>query len=245
MEDEEEKETTTTTMMRQMPRTLSHVIDVHHRARRKPNIARRHINIYTLGRAVLMQRSFFSLSLSSLSFSSPVIAVARFSRSLLSSSLVSLVHLLFLHLLLFFHLFSLLPFFFSRRATPRVIHCDGTSLPLVFRSALNKQAPIKVSGYIVHLEVGIISHGAHLRSTPVLSSALAPSLSSGSFSLCSCLSVCLFLSLFLSLPFDRNYVSKCSLISTRHAMLKTICHRRRKYAAERNVHSTCLHSREI
>jgi len=48
-----------TTMMKQMPRSLSHVIDVHHRARRKPNIARRHINIYTPGRAVLMQPSFF------------------------------------------------------------------------------------------------------------------------------------------------------------------------------------------
>jgi len=58
-------------MMKQMPRTLSHVIDVHHRARRKLNIARRHINIYTPGRAVLMQLSFFLLS-------SPVIAVARF-----------------------------------------------------------------------------------------------------------------------------------------------------------------------
>lgn len=36
-------------MMKQMPRTLSHVIDVHHRVRRKLNIARRHINIYTPG----------------------------------------------------------------------------------------------------------------------------------------------------------------------------------------------------
>ena len=34
-------------MMKQMPRTLSHVIGVHHRVRRKLNIARRHINIYT------------------------------------------------------------------------------------------------------------------------------------------------------------------------------------------------------
>lgn len=68
---EEEEEEEMTTMMKQMPRTLSHVIDVHHRARRKLNIARRHINIYiymyvymythACARAVLMQRLFFSL----------------------------------------------------------------------------------------------------------------------------------------------------------------------------------------
>jgi len=120
-------------MMKQMPRTLSHVIDVHHRARRKLNIARRHINIYTPGRPVLMQLSFFLLS-------SPVIAVARFvfaslfllaisSSSCTSSSSSS---------------FSF--FFFTQRTTPRVINCDGTPLPLVFRSSLNKQAPIKVPG---------------------------------------------------------------------------------------------------
>lgn len=116
-----------------MPRTLSHVIDVHHRVRRKLNIARRHINIYTPEHVVLMQLSFFLLS-------SPVIAVGRF----VFASLFHRYLLLLLLLILFFFLFVL--FFFTRRTTPRVIHCDGTPLPLVFRSSLNKQAPIKVPG---------------------------------------------------------------------------------------------------
>lgn len=43
-------------------------------------------------------------------------------------------------------LLPLRSFFFTQRTTPRVIHCDGMPLPLVFRSSLNKQAPIKVPG---------------------------------------------------------------------------------------------------
>lgn len=121
-------------MMKQMPRTLSHVIDVHHRVRRKLNIARRHINIYiyTPGRAMLMRLSFFS----------PLIAGnrgARFVFASLSSIAISFSSSSSFSSFLFF-------FFSTQRTTPRVIHCDGTPLPLVFRSSLNKQAPIKVPG---------------------------------------------------------------------------------------------------
>lgn len=65
-------------------------------------------------------------------------------------------------------------------------------LPLVFRNSLNKQAPIKVPRYIVHLEVGTISHGASANHFPSRLSARHP--------LCHIP----FLSLFFSLSFARQ-----------------------------------------
>lgn len=193
-----------------MPRTLSHVIDVHHRARRKLNIARRHINIYTPGRAVLMQLSFFLLP------SLVIAVVARFVFALPSSNAISSPPsprpLL---------LSPLRPFFSraARNTAPREPlrrHAVATG---ILELAEQTSADKSTQGYTVHLEVGIISHGASAKhSSSLFCPLLLPP------SLC-----------FPSVPpfLSRPPMSR-SARSTIHPSreLKTICHRQRKYAPE-------------
>lgn len=158
---------------------------------------------------------------------STIIAVARFVflPPLSPLSIPSTV------LFLFFSSRFLYRFLWWRVLSPlSVIQGDGTPLPLVFRNSLNKQAPIKVPRYIVHLEVGTISHGAsanHFPSLPPPPLPPPPPLTPPP-------------ARFPSRSDDPSGsaagVPNFSYPPT--APLKTICHRPRKYVLERNVRST-------
>lgn len=126
-----------------------------------------------------------------------------------------------------------------------MIQGDGTPLPLVFRNSLNKQAPIKVPRYIVHLEVGTISHGAsanHFPSHPPPPSSPQPLPPTPPPAIAIAIAIAIAAAAAASSLPDPSG-RECSgcpelLLSTYPAPLKTICHRPRKYVLERNVRST-------
>lgn len=164
-----------------------------------------------------MQPSFFRLSRLVASNR----AVARFAFALLFHRIPYLLFLLFVS-----------PFFFPRRATPRMIHRDGTPLPLVFRSSLNKQAPIKVPG--LHSTSGSRDHQSR-RICEALWLSLVPFASPFRSLSRRSLPVSLLLSLSRVVAVSRSDLSY--LYPPTAKALKTICHRQRKYAA---AYETCI-----